>query len=519
MGYSTDSGSTYSLPTGYIFVFNLIVGVGALNLPYGFSNAGITLATIFLAFLAFSAYSTVLLLLEAMATANAYMSLMQTKTLAVEPSERDFDSSSIYVEDVSEKRPLRVINEDVEPSSEEDVPLRHNSGVFRPADDLKEMQLFSMRNRFEVGVMAQMFMGRVGALLFYVVLVVYLYGDLAIYAVTVPKELSRVTGGVFGLTELEVYYIFLSGFILIITPFCFFNFQKTKYLQIATMLFRNLALLLMIVLSVVHIILGGGTIPSGKHLINVMWFPKLFGVTIYSFMCHHSLPSLVTPIKNKKWLGKVMGLDFLTILITYYLLCYTATVAFGGATHTTCSADSHDPCIIQPLYTENFLSYSFKPVSYLLNLFPVFTLSTNYPLISITLRNNLMNVVQVFPPAARALERSAWSKRLIQPAFSAIAAIPPFAIAYATQDVSILVGFTGSYAGLLIMFLIPVLLNFFSRRTISKLVPDHAKLNPHRTFFGNWIYLIFICLWSAVALLLVSFNHINELIPYFTSQK
>ena len=27
--------------------------------------------------------------------------------------------------------------------------------------------------------------------------------------------------------------------------------------------------------------------------------PTLFGVCVYSFMCHHSLPSLITPISNK----------------------------------------------------------------------------------------------------------------------------------------------------------------------------------------------------------------------------
>lgn len=35
-----DVGSSYSPPVAFIFVFNLIVGVGALALPYGFLAAG-----------------------------------------------------------------------------------------------------------------------------------------------------------------------------------------------------------------------------------------------------------------------------------------------------------------------------------------------------------------------------------------------------------------------------------------------------------------------------------------------
>ena len=33
--------------------------------------------------------------------------------------------------------------------------------------------------------------------------------------------------------------------------------------------------------------------------------PQLIGVCVYSFMCHHSLPSLITPISEKKSILKV----------------------------------------------------------------------------------------------------------------------------------------------------------------------------------------------------------------------
>jgi hypothetical protein len=38
-------GDTYSAPVGGIYIFNLIVGVGALALPSGFYQAGLVLAT------------------------------------------------------------------------------------------------------------------------------------------------------------------------------------------------------------------------------------------------------------------------------------------------------------------------------------------------------------------------------------------------------------------------------------------------------------------------------------------
>lgn len=38
---------------------------------------------------------------------------------------------------------------------------------------------------------------------------------------------------------------------------------------------------------------------------DITKLPQLFGVCVYSFMCHHSLPALITPISEKKSILKV----------------------------------------------------------------------------------------------------------------------------------------------------------------------------------------------------------------------
>ena len=48
---------------------------------------------------------------------------------------------------------------------------------------------------------------------------------------------------------------------------------------------------------------------------------------------------------------------------------------------------------MQSVITKNFESFSFAPLAYYLSLYPVFALTTNFPLIAITLRNNLMTIV------------------------------------------------------------------------------------------------------------------------------
>jgi hypothetical protein len=305
--------------------------------------------------------------------------------------------------------------------------------------------LYEIEERVEMGKMAEMYLGNVGKYIFYLIIVVralffsiqdtqtntkveekscvpeltanphvlllqlYLFGDLAIYAVAIPSSLQRVTGGLH-IGELNIechytYYVYLGLFVLLVVPWSYFNFQKTKYLQIGTMFVRNSALFTMIVLAIVTIAQGNSrasevkyfnfqfvffTVNSlGHHLlvrVGLMLrfricrnFPSFFGISVYSFMCHHSLPSIIQPIENKKRIKFLTLADVFSVFSVYTLLCVTAQYAFGGD--------------IQQLYTYNFAGF-WKPLAIYLQLFPVFTLSSNFPLIAVTLRNNMINLVK-----------------------------------------------------------------------------------------------------------------------------
>ena len=55
----------------FIYIFNLIVGVGALALPIAFSQAGLIIGTILMVILCSLAYVTATYVIEAMSVANA----------------------------------------------------------------------------------------------------------------------------------------------------------------------------------------------------------------------------------------------------------------------------------------------------------------------------------------------------------------------------------------------------------------------------------------------------------------
>ena len=91
---------------------------------------------------------------------------------------------------------------------------------------------------------------------------------------------------------IPIYFrIFLAVFTVMAGPFGFFNVTKTKYLQIFTSLMRWLAFTAMVTLACLR--LSNGKIFHPKSFI-VDGIPNMFGVCVYSFMCHHSLPSLGT---------------------------------------------------------------------------------------------------------------------------------------------------------------------------------------------------------------------------------
>uniref|UniRef100_A0A6B2L2M3 Amino acid transporter transmembrane domain-containing protein n=1 Tax=Arcella intermedia TaxID=1963864 RepID=A0A6B2L2M3_9EUKA len=477
MAGGDTSGSRYPVSVASIFVFNLIVGVGALALPKAFQTAGLVLGTLFLSLLCFLGYITITFMVEAQAIANAI--LLKTEGQEKESLINSSNGNS-YDSGFSSDTPfVHSINE---------TPSTRKS-------------IFYIKRRVEVSQMALLFLGEWGQRLFFLVMIIYLYGDLAIYAVSVPKSIYTATGDWLhpgnhslngtntGHTDNSLYYIYLSIFSVVLVPFSFFDFQKTRYLQICTLVIRNVSLFGMIIIALIYDIKGEGHAPTS--LFNWAGFPEIFGSAIYAFMCHHSLPSIVTPITNQKFVKIMMLFDNIFVLITYVLLCLTALWAFGDVTNPTCSNSPGAPCSIQPLYTLNFSSYDVLPIAKFLVLFPAFTLSSNFPLIAITLRNNLMQLITY-----RENEMNPQVRKII---FGLISCIPPLGIAFATQDVQTLVSFTGAYAGLGIMFFFPALLVFFARRKYETMATTKEKNFLESPFRHNgWVYLIFV--WCVLAL-------------------
>jgi amino acid permease len=84
----------------------------------------------------------------------------------------------------------------------------------------------------------------------------------------------------------------------------------------------------MIILAIVTLAKHGRHDKEVPHF-NVLALPNLFGGTVYSFMCHHSLPSIVTPMRDKSRVLRIVGMAFMSVIVVYLFLFISCGLAFG----------------------------------------------------------------------------------------------------------------------------------------------------------------------------------------------
>ncbi|CAI5742583.1 unnamed protein product [Hyaloperonospora brassicae] len=462
---------SYSPLTGFVFIFNLIVGAGALTIPHAFANVGIVYGSVALCVLASISYVTATFMVEAIAGVNALQRCKSglgalTGTTDDEKQLLDERSDSEDSDAHTEFVPLMVVNE------QHDVLTKN----LRAKTSEPKLH-FTLSKKVELAEMAELLFSDRGVVAFYACITVYLYGDLAIYAVAVPKSLREIVcprpsadAVVWAcsdkLNSSELYRLFVALFGLLLGPFTFGHVHKTRALQLVSTLVRHASFGLMIVLASIGVARG-----HGRSVADVMSYEKpsniatFFGVCIYSFMCHHSVPGLVAPITNKAKVGTVLISAFVAVLGVYFVLCASATFRFK-------------PEDVEDVYTLNFKNYPVQAFGYFLSFFPVFTLSASFPLICITLRENIRHLasrVVESRPATGASPPRGLCHFLQLNTYALVALLPPLVVAFFTEDVSMLVGFTGTYAGLGIQWIVPTCLVYSLRH---RLAVDYTHLQP-----------------------------------------
>jgi len=488
-------------------------------LPSAFALAGWGLGTGLLVLLAIFSYITASFVVESMAACNGIKNIEQS----VNSHKIDKDMTEQEDED---RRPPNFFEEPEDHDSaylvKNDLTGQVNVTSYGTTEGLTtNTPPCNLDRQLELAEMADMLFNNVGRLAFSLCMVAYLYGDLAIYCTAVAKSLRDVTcshtissSNVTNnstiklsdpcwdnvtLTRSDAYRIYVALFLVLLGPFTFFNVSKTKYLQMFTTVMRWVAFTTMVTLSIIRI--ADSSTPHGHPPVSdFSTAPTVFGVSVYAFMCHHSIPSLVSPIKNRSAISTIMASDYILIALFYLALSYTGIFAFPS---------------VPDLYTLAFQpesgttpSLPLQIADYFLELFPVFTLSTNFPIIAITLRNNLEAMITELSCFSTL---SSTTRRLL---FPLLATVPPALVALGTENLGILVTITGAYAGAGIQYVIPCFLVFLARRRLNKLEQNLNITvdNPLASLFKHSSFVFIVLTWSILAVGLVTSNFIIKAI-------
>lgn len=261
-------------------------------------------------------------------------------------------------------------------------------------------------------------------------------------------------------------------------------------------------------------LLGPPPVRPNPPMADFKNLPTAFGVCVYAFMCHHSLPGVITPIDRKHRL-------YTTIMLPAYILIYACYILLSG---TAVAAFEY----IHDLYTLNFVpsdDANLRPgwvlliAEYFLALYPVFALSSNFPVMGTTLSNNLIAIFKSLCPSGERIRLAIrWGVPLL-------ALFPPILIAMLLNDISQLVSMTGSFGGIFVMYVFPAVLVFYARRELKKRldiqgtssasadaneenVPEERiqVVNPYKSPFSHFIWLAFVGVWGISCLIVVLLN-------------
>ena len=259
--------------------------------------------------------------------------------------------------------------------------------------------------------------------------------------------------------------------------FSFGNIENAKTLQVVTTILRFIVTILMCVGSIYYLDKSGSHQPElFNWKTQIKYLAQVFGNTTFVFIYHHSVSGIIYPVRPQRDIKKMffwsnfIGSIFLG---TEAILAY---FAFGNLPNYCVKPDHWDrdhpgqpfvatfPCKVSGLYNENFLNL--PGIGQICNFYPMLNIAA-VPILNITLRNNLLDVV----PVKRWLRKRNCClcllqdhKNSIKGLWSIILTIPVLAVVLFYRNVQVLVTYTGGFCGSFILLIIPATMVFYARR-------------------------------------------------------
>ncbi len=186
---------------------------------------------------------------------------------------------------------------------------------------------------------------------------------------------------------------------------------------------------------------------------------------MFVFIYHHSIPGIIYPIRPQSAVGKMFLSANIIASILLFAEGFLAYLAFSGLPNS-CKpkvGDTEFPCQVSDLFNENF--QGIPVIGQICQFYPMLNVSA-VPILTITLRNNFMQVV----PVKRWIRQGGYGlflledhKRSVKGIWSIIFIIPVIIIVMFERNPQVMISYTGGICGPFILFLIPVTLVMYGR--------------------------------------------------------
>jgi hypothetical protein len=293
---------------------------------------------------------------------------------------------------------------------------------------------------------------------------------------TACSTVDLASGGVHQCDEHSETLIYKCSVVVtffVVLPLCFADIQKTKRFTMGIMVVRFIAIACLLLISSIFAGRrihreGWPAVQSQLPLWNTEAFASVYGNAVFLYGLHQYLPSMVSPLEDQKRAPWVILSAFLICYVIILSVCALAMVAWGGEEHDSCSTyPGGHFCRIQDIYSLNFapVSQGHGVVSLFLVTYPAMAVAS-IPIAAITLRNTLGRCLDL-PPAD---PNKPYTKSNIAMTLGVL--LPPFMVAFFTENVQAVIKYVGGYAGLTTATFFPVLLVWRGRRMLEQSVTE-----------------------------------------------
>ncbi|EKE37547.1 amino acid transporter, putative [Entamoeba nuttalli P19] len=251
------------------------------------------------------------------------------------------------------------------------------------------------------------------------------------------------------------YYGSLIIYGLVVIPLSFLDVGKQAIVHIILTIVRFGSFTVMIITCIIQVAVDG-PLTNERNVFDFYWngFGTVFTHTAFAFVVQHTIPSIISPVKGEKRKVNLPIISALSIASVFYaLIAVICSYTFNGKVLTPVTLNWSTYTGRNGGWGEGKELWFAYIIKYLILFFPVFNLTSSFPILSNTLAMNIENLF----PHRYVLNHPKKCKYISR----ALAIFPPFILTCFIDSLEIIFDFAGIIAFFL-AFTLPCLFIFMS---------------------------------------------------------